>query len=343
MKIFEKNNILIARFSSIGDVVLTTPLLRAIKEQLPHAKITYITTKPMACLLDANPFIDNLFVFEKSDPKEKINILKNEILRANNSQKYSVAIDLQNNLRSKLLLNGLYKKKISCNKYRLYKLSLVHLKLLIRTPKHVVDRYFETLAPPGVVNKNYNTEIFLQNSDAPNRNSDKLVIGIAHGAQHFTKQWIAEHFAELMKLISSHFDAQFYLFGNKNETENASQITNLFSQNVHNFTGKLPLSETIQKISECDYFISNDTGLMHIAAALQKPVVAIFGSTVPEFGFSPYGVPHKIAQVSLNCRPCTHIGRRNCPKTHFNCMRNITPQQVFSDFQDLISDVSKDK
>jgi len=337
MKLFEKNNILIARFSSIGDVVLTTPILRAIKEQLPDTKITYLTTKPMACLLESNPFIDKLFVFEKSDQKDKINFLKKKILLANNSQKYSIAIDLQNNLRSKSLLSGLYKKKISYNKYRLYKLSLVYLKSLIRSPKHVVDRYFETLAELNVVNKNYNTEIFLQNSDTPQQKNDKLIFGIAHGAQHFTKQWLPENFAELMKLISSHYGAKFYLFGNKNEVDNSNLITNLYNLNVENFTGKLPLPNTIQKINECHYFISNDTGLMHIASALQKPIVAIFGSTVPELGFTPYGVQYKISQITLNCRPCSHIGRSNCPQKHFNCMRKITPTQVFFDLQELIN------
>ncbi|MEJ5245540.1 MAG: glycosyltransferase family 9 protein [Bacteroidota bacterium] len=337
MKLFEKNNILIARFSSIGDVVLTTPLLRAIKEQVPDSKITYIATKPMACLLEGNPFIDKLFLFDKSDSNRQIQILKRDILRANNSQKYNIAVDLQNNLRSKIMLSGLYENKISYNKYRLYKLSLVHLKWLIRKPKHVVDRYFETIALLNVLNKNYKTEIFVHNKEASKQKNEKLIFGIAHGAQHFTKQWLPEYFAELMKLISSQYQAQFYLFGNKNEIENSNIITNLFNVNVENFTGKLSLSDTINKISECDYFISNDTGLMHIASALQKPIVAIFGSTVPELGFTPYGVKNIISQVSLNCRPCSHIGRSNCPKKHFNCMKKITPHQVFSDLQNLIN------
>lgn len=332
MKIFQKNNILIARFSSIGDVVLTTPIIRAIKEQIPNVNVSYLTTKSVAPILQNNPFIDNLFVFEKSDDKNTLKNLRKIIKQANNNQKYDIVVDLQNNIRSKYLLRGIYKYKLKLKKNRLFKLALVYLKIKLKQPKHVVERYFDTLKNIGVINNNYKTEIFLNRTELSLKDN---VIGIAHGSNHFTKQWPPDYFAKLMEYIHTTHKVKFYLFGSMSERLNSSKITNIYNRNVEDFTGKLTLSETIQKISECKYFISNDTGLMHIASALNIPVVAIFGSTVPELGFTPYGIEHKIAQVSLGCRPCSHIGRRKCPRSHFNCMKQVLPEYVYALFEQL--------
>lgn len=337
MKLFQKNNILIARFSSIGDVVLTTPILRALKEQIPNSKIAFLTTKPVACLIEDNPFIDKLFLFDKKDSKQEIRSLKKEILEYNSNQKFDLVIDLQNNLRSKFLLCGLYKRKLKFNKNRLYKLALVYLKNIIKEPRHIVDRYFDTLKPLNIVNKNYKPEIFIKTEQHNIKN--ELIIGVAHGANHFTKQWIAEYFAELINSIHNKFNTKFYLFGNSQEAENATKIVNLANANIVDYTGKLTLKDTITKINECDYFISNDTGLMHIATALGKPVVAIFGSTVPELGFSPYSIPHRISQIQLHCRPCTHIGRSHCPRGHFDCMRKLYPSIVLAHFDELFQEI----
>jgi|YNPMSStandDraft_1061717.scaffolds.fasta_scaffold00017_30 heptosyltransferase-2 len=339
MKIFQKNNILIARFSSIGDVVLTTPILRALKEQLPNSQITYLSSMPMASILENNPFIDKIFLFNKNDSKKEIQSLKNQILEFNSNQPYDLVVDLQNNLRSKLMLSGLFKKKLKFNKNRLYKLALVHFKYFTKEPQHVVERYFDTLKPLKIVNKNYKPEIFINTELQSNKN--EIIIGIAHGANHLTKQWLPEYYATLINLLSDKYNAIFYLFGNSREAENATKIFDLAKAKIIDYTGKLSLKETICKISQCDYFISNDTGLMHIASALRIPIIAIFGSTVPELGFAPYGIPYRIAQIELGCRPCTHIGRNRCPRKHFDCMRRLTPTDVFTQFEHLLNAIKK--
>lgn len=335
MKLFEKNNILIARFSSIGDVLLTTPILRALRNKFPDSNIDYITTGKMQDLIRFNPHIDNIWTFEKSESKQDLYALKSKMLNNINANKYDILIDLQNNLRSNFLLNGIANKSFYLKKNRLYKLALVHLKKQIKKPQHIVDRYFECAAELGIEADGLGLELFLEPGSEQATESSRKIIGIAAGAQHFTKQWLPEHFAELINMIAKEYNAEFRFFGSPDEKRIVSEITGKINAEYVDFTGKLSLLESAREIDYCDYFITNDTGLMHIASARKVPIVAIFGSTVPELGFSPYNIEHKIAETSLNCRPCSHIGKSKCPKSHFRCMKKLSPEIVFEKFREL--------
>ncbi len=341
MKLFEKNNILIARFSSIGDVLLTSPIVRALRKKFPNSNIDYITTSQMRDIIRFNPNINHVWTFDKSDSKEDIRRLKSEILNKINANKYDVLVDLQNNLRSNLMLRGIAAKSFGVNKNRFFKLMLVHTKKKIKQASHVVDRYFDCASELGIMPDDYGLEIFGETGEKIQRvHSDgaTVKIGIAAGAQHFTKRWLPEHFTQLAELIANKFEAEFQFFGSLPEQGTVRQITEKLNCKFEDYTGKLSLLESARKISECDFFITNDTGLMHIAAACQVPIISIFGSTVPEFGFYPYKANHRIAQIELNCRPCTHIGRESCPKGHFNCMKQLAPEIVLGEFMKLKGD-----
>jgi len=336
MKLFDKNNILIVRLSSIGDVILTTPVIRAIRSKYPESRIDFLTSQSTTSLLANSQYIDNLFGYDKSN-YNNIQILKNNIKESLNFEKYDIAIDLQNNLRSKMFLNGLYKKKFSLNKNRLYKLVLVNLKKQISDPKHIVDRYFTTIKDLEVYPDDLGCEIFLTNeTDIWPPKNEKIRIGIAPGAKHHTKRWLAEYFAKLSDLISLEYNSEFFLLGSNDEKNICEEINHLSNCNFHNYAGTLSLLDTAKLIEELDIVISNDSAIMHLASAKSTPILAIFCSTVPELGFTPYKAKYEIAQNTISCRPCTHIGRSNCPKKHFNCAVELYPEFVFDKFELII-------
>lgn len=128
------------------------------------------------------------------------------------------------------------------------------------------------------------------------------------------------------------------LIGGKADKEICSEIINSTKHDINDYSGAERITETLEYINKAIVVISNDSAAMHIAAARNKPVITIFGSTVREFGFEPYKVPHKLIEVAeLSCRPCTHIGRAECPKKHFKCMKEIEPEEVYKSALKLIN------
>jgi lipopolysaccharide heptosyltransferase II len=165
-------------------------------------------------------------------------------------------------------------------------------------------------------------------------NQFEKVIGICPGSKHFTKRWQKEKFAEVAVRAAQEYHAKVLLFGGKEERSDCEFVAEVVSkrispQAVSNFAGEFSLLETAAAMEFCDVVVTNDSGLMHLAAAKQRKIVAVFGSTVKEFGFAPYGTEAIVIENTLlECRPCTHIGRKDCPKDHFRCMTDITPEQV---------------
>jgi ADP-heptose:LPS heptosyltransferase len=154
-------------------------------------------------------------------------------------------------------------------------------------------------------------------------------VAVAPGAFHFSKRWPAEKFSELIKSILRDYGAEVNLLGGPRDKELCERIiSDVADPGVADRSGSVSIIKTARIIDKSDLLITNDTGVMHIAAARRVPLIALFGSTVKEFGFAPYRTPNKIVEVKLNCRPCTHIGRKNCPKSHFNCMDNITVEEI---------------
>ncbi len=341
MKLFDKNNILIIRLSSIGDVILTTPVLRAVRNKFPNSRIDFLTSLATSSLLDNSPYVNNLWKYDKAKPEQN-KILKNLMLESIDFEKYDIVIDLQNNLRTLFFLRGMFKKKFSLNKNRLYKLSLIHFKKQISKSHHIVERYFDTLDELEVSPDELGCELFINNqiNILPSKN-ESIRIGIAPGAKHYTKRWHTKHFAKLADLISKEFVAEFYLLGSSEEKSICDEIALQSNCKFNNFAGQLSLLETAKLIDELDIVISNDSAIMHIASAKQVPILAIYCSTVPELGFTPYKAKYEIMQHKISCQPCTHIGRSECPKKHFKCSLDLSPDQVFDGFKKLIEEQNK--
>jgi lipopolysaccharide heptosyltransferase II len=327
--------ILILRLSSIGDILLTTAFIRQVRNKYPNARLTYIVKKEFQSLLSHNPHINKIIAF---DSATKISGLK-DLNRIVQKEKFDLVFDLHNNLRTNRLLAGLKLAYISkIKKSKIKRAVLVFLKInLYKTIKSIPERYLEVGKKFGIQDDGQGLELFLSTKKAENNleilKKYDLIPGryicIGPGAAHFTKMWPIENYQKLIKKISEETDYKIAILGSPQEKGLLKEIENI--KNAVELTGELNLLESASIIKESAGLICNDSGLMHMAAALKKPVVAIFGSTVRELGFFPYRADAAIIENDLWCRPCSHVGRSKCPLGHFKCMRLISTARVFEE------------
>ncbi|MBC7913983.1 MAG: glycosyltransferase family 9 protein [Pyrinomonadaceae bacterium] len=304
--------ILIIRFSSIGDIVLTTPVIRCLKQQLPGVEVHYLTKRSFEGILSSNSYIDKLHLFSDS---------LSETITELQAQNFDYIIDLHNNLRTRLIKVRLNVKSKSFDKLNLKKFLLVNFKIDTLPSKHIVHRYLDTVSFLGVkndgkgldyfFNKEYQIEFLLPTSH-------HNYIGLVIGAQHATKRLPVEKLKELCIRITQ----PVVLLGGKEDADRGEEIKLACGDMVFNGCGKFSLDESAFLVKNAQKIIAHDTGLMHIAAAFNKSIVSVWGNTVPEFGMYPYMVSkHTIAEVKgLKCRPCSKIGYKKCPMGHFKCM-----------------------
>ncbi len=320
-----KYKILIIRLSSLGDILLTTPVIRALSKKYPNSQIDFVVKKQYSSSLQYNPLISSLYLYEK----EKIKSIKEEI----RSKKYDLVIDLQNNLRSCALTLGLRTKVKRFKKPTFKKLLLVWTKInLLKEIKPIPMRYTEKI---GLQLDDKGLDLFIPeriNSKLP---TGKKYIGICPGAKHFTKRWPEEYFIELGNRLSSQ-NFTVVIFGGKDDLQLCETVSSKITNSV-NLCNNDDLLQTARDMKQCQHIICNDSGLMHTATAVGVPITAIFGSTVREFGFIPYQSNNTILENnSLSCRPCSHIGRFSCPQKHFKCMKEIKPNTVFDQVKSFL-------
>jgi lipopolysaccharide heptosyltransferase II len=308
--------VLVIRFSSIGDIVLTTPVLRCLKEQRPDIEVHYLTKKPYAPILSANPYVNKVHVLEGS---------LNETIARLRKEQFDYLIDLHHNLRTAIVKLRLGVPARSFDKLNFEKWLLVKLKINTLPPIHIVDRYLAAAKDLNIVNDGRGLEYYFTC-----RHSKELLLPESHrerfiaiviGGQHATKRMPAEKLTAICRLI----DQPVILLGGK-EDEAAGQKIASGLMHVLNRCGQLSLDESAFLVSEAMHVITHDTGLMHIAAAFNKPITAVWGNTIPGFGMYPYRVNRLInAEVTgLKCRPCSKIGHKKCPLGHFKCMQEQT-------------------
>ena len=309
--------ILLIRFSSIGDIVLTSPIVRAIKQQADY-RLHVLTKKQYSGIYLANPHVDKVHSFGKYIT-ECLTDLKNE--------KFDVIIDLQKNLRSYQLKRELKVKSFSFPKVNLEKWLLVNFKINKLPDEHIVDRYYKAVKPLGITNDGQGLEYYIPGDDevAPENIDSRLELGFtgfAIGGQHQTKILPPEKAA----LVISKIDNPVVLLGGPDDKKRGEEIIKLTpGSNIINTCGELNINQSASLIRSSEVVITNDTGLMHIAAAFNKPIISIWGNTIPAFGMYPY-MPENtnnyfISEVKdLKCRPCSKLGYQKCPKKHFKCM-----------------------
>jgi len=322
------NKVLIIRLSSFGDVLLTTPLIRALKAHYKGAEIDFIVREQYYDLLTLNPAINQIIVYEND--KKKIAALRSRLTH----NKYDLVIDLQNNLRSRLLLKGIGPPIVRFNKHSIKKFLLVKFKInMLKDLPPVPERYIKTV--PGLAVNNDGVEFYTDKNHNPLLTNGKISIGLCPGSRHFTKMWKKEYFISLGNLLSKN-GYKVVLFGGKDDMDICSEISEKISGSI-NLSNDNDALQTAVDMKMCSAIVCNDSGLMHLASAIKIPVVVIFGSTVREFGFAPYKNKNIIVENnSLSCRPCSHIGKDYCPKEHFKCMSDILPELVFENITRIL-------
>lgn len=324
----EINRILIIRLSSLGDILLTTPLIRAIKRENPAIQIDFLLRIEYRDLLIKNPNINELLLFSRND-FENLNLVKS--LRNKN---YELIIDLQNNLRSRGITSKLSGKKLRFDKKSFQKILLVKSKVnLLKNSPSIPVRYANVI--DGLELDDQGLDLFTDNEPSSEIKKLENVIGLCPGARHFTKRWPIEYFIQLSRfLIQNNFNVA--LFGGKIDKEFCKQIKGVVPE-VINLQNDDNILQTAADMKLCKAIVCNDSGLMHAASAIGTKVLTIFGSSVKEFGFTPYNCNSLILENnSLSCRPCSHIGRESCPEEHFSCMKEIKPDFVFNELLKLL-------
>ena len=323
--------ILVIRFSSIGDIVLTSAVVRCVKTQLPGAEMHFLTKKQNVAILAANPYIDKTWLYDH-DFKQLIPQLK--------SQGFDFIIDLHGNYRSAFVKNQLGAPSATFPKLNLQKWMAVQLKVNILPDIHIVDRYFRAVATLGVVNDGKGLDYFIPAEDEVAMASLPVThqqgfIAIVIGGKHSTKIFPPEKVIEVCKMLAR----PVILLGGNEDHLRGEQVAKEAGTMIFNACGAFNLNQSASLIRSARAVMTNDTGLRHVAAAFRKPIVSVWGNTIPAFGMYPY-LPDQskgnsmIAEVKdLSCRPCSKIGYKKCPRKHFNCMNLIEIEPIVSFLQ----------
>ncbi|MGQ8337093.1 glycosyltransferase family 9 protein [Sunxiuqinia sp. A32] len=318
-----KTKILIIRFSSIGDIVLTSPIVRCIKQQLDDVEIHFLTKAKHQDLLIANPFIDHIHLLQEN---------LSDIIPVLQEQKFDLIIDLHNNIRSQVVKQSIRAKSYTLNKINFRKWLLVQFKIDVMPNVHIVDRMMSTVSSLGVKNDLAGLDHFIPEeqeyslSDLPAEFQNGYVAIVLAGT-YFTKRLPAEKQIEIINKSK----LPFILLGGKSEKKLADEISKSATSKVLNLCTKLSINQSASIVKQANLVIANDTGLMHIAAAFKKKILSVWGSTTPALGMFPYlpDAKSKMQKVDgLNCQPCSKIGRHQCPKKHFRCMHEQNSSEI---------------
>ncbi|MGN0032679.1 MAG: glycosyltransferase family 9 protein [Candidatus Limimorpha sp.] len=318
--------ILLIRFSSIGDIVLTSPVIRCIKRQIKNVELHVLIKDKFASIAHNNPNVDKVFEFRGS--------LSDTIMELK-AEKYNYVVDLQKNHRSKAVCRALRCEHSSFHKLDFKKLLLTLFKINVLPDIHIVDRYFEAVDNLGVKNDGEGLEFYisetnaLQEPDIPEEFKDGFY-AVVIGGSFATKVIPTDIVVEVIKKL----DEPVILIGGPGDMERANAIVDAVGKNVGNPVGKLNLEQSASLLKMSKAVLTSDTGMMHIAAALNKPIVSVWGNTVPEFGMYQYYPKNlkmdvNIVEVKgLKCRPCSKLGYKKCPKGHFKCMQDIDTEEI---------------
>lgn len=311
--------LLFIRFSSIGDIVLTTPVLRCAKQQIPGVEIHFLTKRSMKEVTEANPYIDHFHYMDKDI---------NEIIPSLKQISFDAIIDLHHNQRTWRIKRALCVRAFSYKKLSVQKIILTTFGIDLLKNEHVTKRYMNTLKSFGVVDDGKGLDYFIPThtrsvvDDLP-ENFKSGYVGLVIGASYFNKKMPHE---KLLNLIGS-IKYPIVLIGGPDDNEVAVALHVAFGDRVFNACGTYRINESALFVKHAQYIVSHDTGFLHIACAFNKPTVTIWGATTPALQFSALypansnAVRFDAIVPNLKCQPCAKQGSNHCPKKHFNCMQ----------------------
>lgn len=330
--------LLIIRFSSIGDIVLTTPVLRCIRNQYPDAEIHFLVKQSFKAVVASNPYIDVIHTLDK-DLDASIAELK--------KIKFDYVIDLHRNLRTLRVKRAIDAPVLTFNKLNFRKWLYVNFKWNVMPDKSIVERYFEGMQALKLKNDGQGLDYFIPEKQQTRQDDIPMghwagFIACVIGGSYATKKFPVSKWQELAALSPY----PMILLGGPEDRNEGNEIAKTDAGKIYNACGKFNLNESADLVKRAKVVISNDTGLMHIAAAFKKPVISLWGNTTPEMGMFPYygfnNLNQNVAQLSvinevkgLSCRPCSKIGYHKCPKKHFKCMHDIPVEPIIESVKKL--------
>lgn len=328
--------VLVIRFSSIGDIVLTTPVVRCLKKQVNNIEVHYLTKSVYKQLIEENPYIDKAHYFE-----DELDAITEKL----KEEKFDHVIDLHHNLRTLRVKKTLGANSYSFPKLNIKKWLLVNLKINLMPDESIVERYFQTVASLGVKNDGQGLDYFIpasikiENKDIPMSHSAGYA-GFVIGGSYSTKKLPITQWEKLC--ASSPYP--IILLGGPEDKMEGQKIAAIDPVKIYNACGKFNLHESAWLVKHSRLIVSNDTGMMHIAAAFKKPVISLWGNTSPEMGMFPYFGNNNIKsspdsrsliveKKKLYCHPCSKLGYNRCPEGHFRCMKEIDMDKLVAEIK----------
>jgi lipopolysaccharide heptosyltransferase II len=327
------NKILVIRLSSVGDIVLTSPVIRGLKKRFPNSSISILVKEEYKELAWLIPYVNEVLILPKGGIFKFIRLL--------NQKKFDIVIDLHKNLKSYLIYYLLKAtKKIRYKKNVIKRLLLILFSKINFSSLSVIKSYYKCLERLGVTDDGLGPKLIVNKSNphikhllSYNPEAEKILIAISPFARHKPKQWKIDYFAEVADWIANNIG---YVVIIGEEVEQKELFNKLNQKRIINLIGKTSLEELVSVISYCKILITNDSGPMHIASALGVRIIAIFGPTTPKFGFAPYGKDNIILEKQLSCRPCSLHGSKPCKYKHYKCLNEIKPKEVISAVKSLL-------
>lgn len=327
--------ILVVQTAFLGDLILTLPLIQATKDALPDAQVWALVIPATAEILSGHPAVTGCLVYDKRGRDRGFAGFRQMVRRVRDSR-FHLALIPHRSMRSALLatMAGISQRAGFWSSAGFFMFTR---HVTRRRKVHEVERnldllrtlgYRFQLKPPRVYpgeGDRRQAEAFLTRQGI---HGGQMVVGVAPGSVWPTKRWLPEGFAQVIRGLWEKRGAQAVLLGSQADRELCRQIAQQAGKKVPVAAGELSLLPAAALMESCRLVLSNDSAAAHLAAAVGRPVVAIFGPTVPDFGFAPFGEQHLIVQKQVECRPCGIHGGRRCPRKTFACMREIAPQQV---------------
>lgn len=329
-------NILLVQTAFLGDLILTTPLIKAVKKKFPDSKLTVLVIPQTAELLKNNPYVDEVITYDKRGKEKSLNSFFQLVNRIKQS-KFDLALVPHRSYRSSFLVFlAKIPERIGFDKNQAS--FFLTKKVTYQKNWHEIDRNLSLIEPDGLkVEEKYpelfpdknnfaRVENFLKENEVK---ANYPLVAIAAGSTWATKRWLPEGFAKVADWLMQKEKAKVIFIGSTEDEKLTDQICGFMQPKPVVSCGKLSLLESAALLSKCKLLLANDTAPVHMAVAMKKPVIEIYGSTIPGFGFYPYGKGHVIIEKDLACRPCGIHGHQKCPLGHFKCMKEISAEEVY--------------
>lgn len=340
-------NFAVIRFSSLGDVILLTPVVQNLRRDYPDARITIVTRRPYDELFYADPAVDRVVALGGKFDRDGLAGL-DAAAAALEGERFDAVLDLQGDWKSRRLAWSLSaRKRVGSPKQRFARWKLIHAKKWARPLIPKVDRYNNALAKVPADVRSRLPRIQLSgaarawaaaDSARTHRRSIVTTIGAHPGARWTTKRWPDQFFANCLARVAERERARVFLFGSAPERELLERTAALMPQVQTVVYCNLPLQRVGALVEQCDAFLANDSGLMHLAAALSVPTVALFGPTHPGLGFAPQGPRNRIFFGFAECSPCSLHGHKPCYQRRRFCLERIEPAKVGDVLSELLSE-----